>query len=192
MKELAERAKKDGGSGADPKALEELAKELAEQDPKALEDRLRRLANEGLPPSAEAARQRKLDAAQGGLGAGPADPSAGGAPSGQGGAGGAGGPGRQPGGAGGDSAPGPSNKGPGKPTDEVAASDVRSKANAHMNGGDPNPGTTMGRGPSRAGETANARGTGALGDAAPDEIGGTRASDVPQEYRDQIGKYFQP
>jgi hypothetical protein len=53
-------------------------------------------------------------------------------------------------------------------------------------------GTSLGRAPARAGETANQRGTGALGKVAPKEVGGVQRSEVPQEYREQVGRYFQP
>jgi hypothetical protein len=54
------------------------------------------------------------------------------------------------------------------------------------------PGTVTGRAPARVGETANVRGTGALGTVGPDEIGGVSHSDVPEEYREQVGRYFEP
>ena len=44
----------------------------------------------------------------------------------------------------------------------------------------------------RAGETANQAGTGALGAAGPDQVGGVEHSEVPEEYREQVGRYFQP
>jgi hypothetical protein len=54
------------------------------------------------------------------------------------------------------------------------------------------PGVVMGRSAGRPGETANVVGQGALGRAAAGEIGGVERSDVPEEYRDQVGRYFQP
>ena len=53
-------------------------------------------------------------------------------------------------------------------------------------------GGTLGRAPSRPGETANQAGTGALGQAGPSELGGVEGSEVPEEYREQVGRYFQP
>ncbi len=35
-------------------------------------------------------------------------------------------------------------------------------------------------------------GQGALGEAAPGEVGGVDRSDVPEEYREQVGRYFPP
>jgi hypothetical protein len=52
--------------------------------------------------------------------------------------------------------------------------------------------TTEGRAPARAGETANQRGTGALEHAAPGEVGAVERSEVPEEYREQVGRYFEP
>jgi len=54
------------------------------------------------------------------------------------------------------------------------------------------PGMVMGRTAGRPGETANTQGSGALGTVAPDEVGGVERSDVPEEYREQVGRYFQP
>ena len=54
------------------------------------------------------------------------------------------------------------------------------------------PGVTMGRTSAKAGETANMAGTGALGNAAAEEVGGIEHSQVPEEYREQVGRYFQP
>ena len=59
------------------------------------------------------------------------------------------------------------------------------------------PGDSLGQGQEqpgagKAGDTANLGGTGALGQAAPGEIGGVERSDVPEEYREQVGRYFQP
>jgi hypothetical protein len=41
-------------------------------------------------------------------------------------------------------------------------------------------------------ETANTRGTGALGAVSAEEIGGVSQSDVPEAYREQVGSYFRP
>jgi hypothetical protein len=54
------------------------------------------------------------------------------------------------------------------------------------------PGIVMGRTSARPGETANVQGTGALGAAGPNEVGAIERSDVPEEYREQVGRYFQP
>ena len=63
---------------------------------------------------------------------------------------------------------------------------------AKINTGKPMPGMVLGRSAGKAGDTANLGGTGALGEAAPGEIGGVERSDVPEEYREQVGRYFQP
>jgi hypothetical protein len=54
------------------------------------------------------------------------------------------------------------------------------------------PGVVMGRAAGRAGETANLQGEGALGQVAPQEVNGVERSDVPEEYREQVGRYFNP
>jgi hypothetical protein len=53
-------------------------------------------------------------------------------------------------------------------------------------------GATQGRGEAQPGETADERGSGALGEAAGSEVGGVERSEVPEEYREQVGRYFQP
>jgi hypothetical protein len=50
----------------------------------------------------------------------------------------------------------------------------------------------LGRTEGRAGESANLRGTGALGQVGASEIEGVTRGDVPEEYREQVGRYFQP
>ncbi len=85
--------------------------------------------------------------------------------------------------------------GPGKHdgmTGVVDGPGIKSKANAKINKGQLMPGTVMGRTTGRAGETANTQGQGALGVVGPDEVGGIERSDVPEEYREQVGRYFQP
>jgi hypothetical protein len=120
-------------------------------------------------------------------------------------------PGDKPGGSGkpgGDSGSGGSGKGDGEPfeghtegggpgdhkgqTGVVDGSGMKSRADARINKGKPMPGVVMGRTTGRAGETANVQGTGALGGAAAGEIGAIERSDVPEEYREQVGRYFQP
>lgn len=77
-------------------------------------------------------------------------------------------------------------------TAKLEAKGLRSKAGAKLNPGAPMQGTTLGRAPARPGETANQAGTGALGQAGPSELGGVEGSEVPEEYREQVGRYFQP
>jgi len=74
----------------------------------------------------------------------------------------------------------------------VEGDSFRSKANAPINAGRPNPGTVMGRTTGREGDTANKVGTGALGTAGPGEVGAAERSEIPEEYREQVGRYFEP
>ncbi|HTJ80369.1 MAG TPA: hypothetical protein VL400_01565, partial [Polyangiaceae bacterium] len=75
---------------------------------------------------------------------------------------------------------------------KIDAKDFRSRADSDINGGAPMPGVHMGRTNARPGETANTQGAGALGAVGPDEVNGVSRSDVPEEYREQVGRYFQP
>jgi hypothetical protein len=80
----------------------------------------------------------------------------------------------------------------GQKTDAVAGPELRAKARARLDPRAPMHGTSLGRAPARAGETANQVGTGALGRAAPQELSGVERSEVPEEYREQVGRYFEP
>ncbi len=93
---------------------------------------------------------------------------------------------------GGGNTPGKNPKGPGTATPKVDAKDFKARADSEVNAGTPMPGVNMGRTRARAGETANTQGTGALGAVGPDEVNGVSRSDVPEEYREQVGRYFQP
>jgi hypothetical protein len=216
-KQLAENMKKQaakaqGGEGQEPteRQLKELAKQLATPEgQQQLEEQLREMAkNKG---SEEAERQEALEDAQRGageaegeLGGGMPVPMAGG-----GGSGDKGGKGGDKDGKDGDKSAqgGGSNKdgkdsggtGPGGgkgdhagQTGVVDGKGMQARATAKINKGKPMPGMVMGRTAGRAGETANMQGSGALGTVAPDEIGGVERSDVPEEYREQVGRYFQP
>jgi hypothetical protein len=103
-------------------------------------------------------------------------------------------PGNKPGGK--DGKPGGSRGGgPGDhdgKTDPLDTDPLRAKANAPINPGAPMPGLVMGRTQGRPGETANKAGTGELGVVGPDEVGAVERSEVPEEYREQVGRYFQP
>lgn len=77
-------------------------------------------------------------------------------------------------------------------TAPVETDPLRAKAHAPVNPGAPMPGLVMGRTPGRPGETANKAGTGQLGVVGPDEVGAVERSEVPEEYREQVGRYFQP
>ncbi len=198
-KRLAERMQKqlkdEDGAGAPmtKKQLEDLAKSLSTDDGvEALEKQLKELTKpEG---SEDSEREQGLgDADRGGseaergLGAVPIPMSS-------------------------DSAPGKadSDKSGGKPTGspgsehdtgtgdhrgttpEVAGNELRSKAEARLQAGAPMHGATLGRAPARAGETANQLGTGTLGEARQTEVGAVDHADIPEEYREQVGRYFEP
>jgi hypothetical protein len=202
-----EEQQKQGNPQVEPltkEQLEDMAKKLGTPEgQKQLEQQLRELARQD--PSKDAQREKGLDDAERGgaeaqkeLGAVPM-PMEGGEscpnPK-QGGDGKKSAQGKDPqqkpgkGGPGGkkDDATG---KHDGK-TDPVETKELRSKANAKMNPGAPMQGSTLGRAPSRPGETANRSGTGALGQAGPGELSGVERSEVPEEYREQVGRYFQP
>ncbi|MEB2313562.1 MAG: hypothetical protein OZ921_13885 [Sorangiineae bacterium] len=208
-KRLAERLQKqmEGEGGAAPSPLtreqiEALARKLA--DPKGqqeLADQMKELARQA--PSAGAERQQGLDEAE--RGGAEAQQGLGATPMPMPGETGGGAPGEKPapsGNPGGD----PSKHPPGGPgshhdtgrgdhsgsTGEVAGGQLRAKASARVNPGAPLHGATLGRAPGRAGETANQAGTGALGTVGPTELDGVERNQVPEEYREQVGRYFQP
>lgn len=180
--------------------IDDLAKRLATPEGKReLTKELKKLANPA--PSGEAERQHGLDQADrggaeaerrlGGLAPIPLAQQGGGAPrSGHAdkspshaGSGGPGGPGSH------HDTGTASHKGH---TDEVHAGQLRAKASTSLNPGAPMYGATLGRAPARAGETANQQGTGALGRVGPTQIGGVERSRVPEEYRQQVSRYFRP
>jgi hypothetical protein len=202
-KRLAERLKQDlersGGAGnqASEKQLQDLARRLEQKgSDKELEDELRELARRD--PSEDSRREQGLgDAdrggaeAQRGLGAmpmplgGPGQGTPGGPkqeqarPQGQG----KGGPGSDHDTGKGDHA--------GK-TEPLDAKELRSKAGGKILPGAPMHAANMGRAPGRAGETANQLGTGTLGQVGPAEVGAVEGADIPEEYREQVGRYFEP
>ncbi|KYF66329.1 hypothetical protein [Sorangium cellulosum] len=216
-KQLADRLKQQiarspGGAPGEPTSEEQM-RQLARQletpeGQRLLEEHLRRMAQEGGPSSEESGRQRALDDAQ--RGADEAEGQLGGTPlptpvaGGSGPSGPSGGPGQ--GGQQGSPAGGSGNQGPAQPghsegggpgshdgqTGAIAGGELRSRASARLNPGRPMPGIVMGRTAGRAGDTANVQGEGALGVVGPQEIGGVERSDVPEEYREQVGRYFQP
>jgi len=67
-----------------------------------------------------------------------------------------------------------------------------SKAGAKLLPGASMHGATLGRTPGRAGESANQLGTGSLGAVGPTEMGAVEGTDIPEEYREQVGRYFEP
>jgi len=214
-KKLAENMKKQAsqaegeamGEGPGKQQMKELAEQLdTPEGQKRLEEELRKMAEEPPAGSEEGELQKRLEDAQ--RGAGEAEGGLGGAPmpmpmAGQG-SGGKPGNGSKPGGGkdgkggkdGSDPFAGHSEGGgPGDHKGQTGVVDgdgVKSRADARVNKGKPMPGIVMGRTAGRAGDTANIQGTGALGQAAAGELGAIERSDVPEEYREQVGRYFQP
>jgi hypothetical protein len=201
-KRLQERMQKqleDADGDASPMSkheLEDLAKKLStEEGVEQLEKELREMAKP--EPSDDSKREQGLgdadrggSAAERGLGAVPIPMDGDGAPGadgsgkhGNGDADGSGGPGSHHDTGTGDHA---------GSTPEVAGKELRSKAEVHMQAGAPMHGATLGRAPARAGETANQLGTGSLGNAQQSEVGAVDHSDIPEEYREQVGRYFEP
>ncbi|MEO6599812.1 MAG: hypothetical protein ABIQ16_08075 [Polyangiaceae bacterium] len=208
-KRLAERMQKqveDNDGGASPmtkRQLEALSKQLgSEVGIEALKQQLRDMAKP--EPSDDAKREQGLgDAERGGSaaerglgalpvptpGAGDGTPGSDGSPpgdgnkSGNGDKPGSGGPGGHH-----DSGTG-SHQGS---TPDVAGKELRAKAEARLQAGAPMHGATLGRAPARAGETANERGSGSLGEAQRSEVGAVDHADIPEEYREQVGRYFEP
>jgi hypothetical protein len=70
--------------------------------------------------------------------------------------------------------------------------ELRSKATTQILPGAPMHAATQGRAPARTGETANQLGTGTLGKVGPAEVGAVEGADIPEEYREQVGRYFEP
>lgn len=206
-KQLAENMKKqvgkmgEEGAGMPPskQQLKDLADQLdTEEGQKQLEEQLKKMAEEPGPESEESERQQGLDDAQ--RGAGEAEGQLGGVPMPAPMAGGPSGKGPGKDGKGQDGPPGSNHsegggsgdkKGPGQ-TGVVEGDGVRARANSRLSKGKPMPGLVMGRTTGKPGETANVQGTGALGVVGPEEVGGVDRSNVPEEYREQVGRYFQP
>ena len=207
-KQLAENLKKkmasvpeqEGtGKGPSKRELKDLADQLdTPEGQQQLEDELKKMAEAPEAGSDEAERQKALDGAQ--EGAGEAEGDVGGTPMPMPVAGGPGKGGKDgkdgKDGKGDKAQPGHSEGGgPGDhkgQTGVIEGGDLRAHAAAKINKGKPMPGMVMGRSAGRAGDTANLAGEGALGNAGPGEIGGIERSDVPEEYREQVGRYFQP
>ena len=77
-------------------------------------------------------------------------------------------------------------------TGNLTVDQMNSRNRGPLNKNNTMPGniTTFNQG--KAGGTANQRGTGDLKSVAPSEIDGVDRSDVPEEYREQVGRYFAP
>ncbi len=191
--ELAKQSKEAKDAQGKPlseqekKALEELAKQLStEEGAKKLAEELANMKR-GEEQSSEAKRQAELESAQSSLDKAKSEVGGNQSPSAQGSASSSAGPN----GAGGEGGP-KTKKRPVPPSRPIAGSSFRAHASATLGSGAPLPESTVGRAPSAPGETANRKGQGALGKVGPDEIGAVSHSDVPEEYREQVGRYFQP
>ena len=200
-KKMAEAPDDELGPSPSKKQLREMIEELnTPEGQKRLAEALKKMAEEPPAGSEEGERQKGLDGAENGageagkqLGAGPPIPIE--TPGGPGKPGqGNGGPGK------GDpkGQPGSGHSTSGGPGDHkgitgvIEGNGVEARASTKINKGKPMPGVVLGRSAGKAGETANIAGSGALGAAARAEIGGVERSDVPEEYREQVGRYFQP
>jgi hypothetical protein len=219
-KQLADNPPGEAGGGGelDPEQLKDLAERLGTPEgQKELAEQLKRMAEAPGPESEESERQRGLEQGEEGLGetegqmGAPVPMPVAGGP-GQNGQGQNKGPGQNGQGQSGDGqgngqgdgqgqnqGDGQGGPGPGGGkgnhdghTDPIDASGVRARADARVNKARPMPGVVMGRAAGRAGETANVQGQGALGQVAPQEVNGVERSDVPEEYREQVGRYFNP
>jgi hypothetical protein len=207
---------REPGEGADPRDLKDLVDQLdTPEGRKKLAEALRKMAEAPPPGSDEGDGQRGLDDAEDG--ADDAEKDRGGVPvpipiPGGGSPGEPGGASKDPsarGGQGNDRTPGSgSGSDDGTPvaghtegggrgshqgkTGAIEGDGVQARASARLNRGRPMPGVVLGRAEARAGDTANAVGQGGLGRAAAGEIGAVDRSSVPEEYKEQIGRYFQP
>ncbi|HEX6271625.1 MAG TPA: hypothetical protein VFZ53_01230, partial [Polyangiaceae bacterium] len=203
---LAENLKKElergGGDGAPSsrEELEDLARRLGEKGAeKLLEEQLRELARRD--PSDDARRERGLgDADRGGA---DAERGLGAMPMPMDGAGRKGSAAQGPKQEAASSPKGNDGTGRGGTRDEgtgdhrggtepLDSKAFRSKAEPKLLPGMPMHSATLGRAPARPGETANQLGTGKLGTAGPAEIGAVEGADIPEEYREQVGRYFEP
>jgi hypothetical protein len=199
-KRLAERLRQNLGSGGEgennpmtEQELEDLAKRL---DQKGADDQLREQLRElaRRDPSEDSQREQGLgDAERGGtdaersLGAVPMPMGNGGNPKQEAPKAGGDGDGKGKG-SGKDTGAG-SHEGKTAPLD---VKELRSKAGGKLLPGAPMHAGTLGRAPARAGETANQLGTGALGKVGPTEVGAVEGAEIPEEYREQVGRYFEP
>lgn len=206
---LARNAEKGALAPSTREQMRELARKLATAEgQKQLEEELRRMANDPTD-SEEAARERGLDGAERGLGeteqqlgggAIPIPMAGGGGEVPRPGQGDRSGHGQGPSAS--SSGSGPAGPGThhdtgqgdhkGGATPEVDNPGLRARAGGKLNPGAPMPGAVSGRTRGKPGETANIRGTGALGEVGQSEVGGVERSEVPEEYRKQVGRYFNP
>ncbi len=204
-KRLAERMQRElegAGGNASPmtkKQLAEMVEQLGRKD--GVEQLKKQLQELARPESSDDAKreqglgdaERGGSAAERGLGGVPIPMDGDGAPT-------SGSPAGKPGPTGADK---PGSGGPGSKHDsgagdhhgstpEIIAKELRSKAEARLSPGAPMHAATLGRAPARPGETADQLGTGSLGDAQKTEVGAVDHADIPEEYREQVGRYFEP
>ena len=74
----------------------------------------------------------------------------------------------------------------------IDAPELRAKADTRVLPGVPLGAKGFGRAPGKSGETASQLGSGEVGEARSDAIGAIEHSDVPEEYREHVGRYFEP
>ena len=203
-KRLAERLKqqlgKEGGAASpmSREELEDLERRLSSAEgQEELEQRLKQLVSPDQAPEAQRDgalddAERGLSEAERGLGATPIPSPGGPSPAGPSpGAGKEPSGGKEPGGGPGSHHDTGTGEHAGQ-SQAVDAPELRAKANVKRSGVGPMHAATLGRAPARPGDTANQRGTGSLGSVAPGEIGAVEQSEVPEEYREHVGRYFEP
>jgi hypothetical protein len=74
----------------------------------------------------------------------------------------------------------------------IDADELRAQARGRWLPGAPLAARSLGRAPGRAGETANELGVGNLESRAAGEVGAVEGADIPEEYREHVGRYFEP
>jgi hypothetical protein len=77
-------------------------------------------------------------------------------------------------------------------TAPIGPEELRARASARWLKGAPLAARSLGRAPGRAGETANQVGSGNLTGRAASELNAVEGSDIPEAYRDHVGRYFEP
>jgi hypothetical protein len=77
-------------------------------------------------------------------------------------------------------------------TPAIDAPELRAKASTRVLPGVPLGAKGFGRAPGISGEIASQVGSGEVGRARSDAIGAIEGSDVPEDYREHVGRYFEP
>jgi hypothetical protein len=77
-------------------------------------------------------------------------------------------------------------------TERLGSRSFKARAHGPLNGAPMMPGTTTTWKPGEMGGTADVVGRGELGTVGATEILGTERSEIPEEYREQVHKYFRP